>query len=94
MNDHPPGKVPLRRAADAVAAAQAVRARFGEDITGIAGTALYDLLANFAAPDAQGPTAYASQFAIDHPGPDDAELRVDAIVAVRAFHAALFTETE
>ena len=76
------------------AAADTVRARFGGDVAGTARTALDDLQANFAAPDAQGPTAYATQFAIDHPGLDPAQLRADAVTAVRSFHAALLPGNE
>lgn len=76
------------------AAADAVRARFGSDITGVARTALDDLQANFSAPDAQGPSAYATQFGIDHPGLDVAELRADAVVAVRSFHAVLLAGSD
>ena len=70
-------------------AAAAVAERFGSDLVGVTRTALDDLAANFANPAAQGPEAYATQFAIDHPGSDDAQLRADAILAVRAFYAAL-----
>lgn len=76
------------------AAAEAVRARFGKEIIGVARTALDDLHANFAAPNAQGPSAYASQFALDYPELDVAELRADAVVAVRAFHAAMFSDSK
>jgi hypothetical protein len=57
-------------------------------------SALDDLRANFAVSDAQGPAAYASQFALDHPGLDAAQLRADAVVAVRAFHADLLGSRE
>jgi hypothetical protein len=61
----------------------------GSDLVGATRTALDDLAANFENPVAQGPEAYATQFAIDHPDSDDAQLRADAIVAVRAFYAGL-----
>jgi hypothetical protein len=66
------------------AAAELVHTRFGNELASVR-TALDDLRANFAAPDAQGPQAYASQMAIDHPGLDRAELLADSVVAVRAF---------
>jgi hypothetical protein len=64
--------------------------RFGPDLTGGTRTAFDDLLANFAAPDAQGPSAFASQMLADHPGADDPQLRADAVLVVRTFHAGLF----
>jgi hypothetical protein len=74
------------------AAAQLVRDRFGDEGVGVVRGALDDLRANFAAVDAQGPVAYASQFGIDHPGLDMAQLRADAVVAVRSFHRDLLPE--
>jgi hypothetical protein len=70
-------------------AAALVDESFGSDLVGATRTALDDLAANFENPVAQGPEAYATQFAIDHPESDDAQLRADAIVAVRAFYAGL-----
>jgi len=52
-------------------------------------TAFDDLLANFATPDAQGPSAFASQMLVDHPGEDESQLRADAVLAVRTLHAGL-----
>jgi len=71
------------------AAVEAVRDRFGDDLVGATQTALDDLLANFAAVDAQGPTAYALQTVLDYPGLDNAQLRADAVVAVRSFYSGL-----
>lgn len=70
-------------------AAEAVRTQFRQDIVGAVRTALDDLRANFAAPDAQGPTAYAAQFVVDHPGLERVQLRADATVAVRTFYDAV-----
>ena len=72
-------------------AATITRDRFGMELTGEIATALDDLLANFATPDAQGPAAYASQMVADHPNAEQAELRADALLAVRAFHTGLFS---
>ena len=69
------------------AAARLVRDRFGGDFVGAVRTALDDLAANFADPEAQGPAAYASQMALDQPGLDEIQLRADSVVAVRAFYA-------
>lgn len=66
------------------AAAYAVLDRFGEELARVR-TALDDLAANFAAPDAQGPRAYAQQMAIDHPEVDRATALADAVTAVEAF---------
>jgi hypothetical protein len=71
------------------AAVEAVRSRFDDDLVGAMRTALDDLLANFAAVDAQGPAACASQTVLDHPGLDAAQLRADAVIAVRSFYAGL-----
>ncbi|HEX5266481.1 MAG TPA: hypothetical protein VFW24_06895 [Acidimicrobiales bacterium] len=70
-------------------AARATRFRFEGQFVGSIRTALDDLLANFEHPDHQGPAAYARQRLIDDPGADDAQLRTDAVLAVRAFHAGL-----
>lgn len=71
------------------AAADQVRARFGQDLVGSIRTALDDLAANFATPDAQGPRAYASQLLLDHPDLDEATTLADAVVAVGEFHSAV-----
>jgi hypothetical protein len=71
-------------------AAQAVVDRFGGEL-GTVRTSLDDLLANFATPDAQGPQAYADQMTIDHPDLDRVTLLADAVLAVEAFHARLFS---
>lgn len=72
------------------AAADTVRARFGTELVNEVRTALDDLLANFADPDAQGPTAYKSQMAIDAPDLDESTTAADAVVAVDVFHQSLF----
>jgi hypothetical protein len=66
------------------AAAQEVLDRFGGKLGSIQ-TALADLAANFANPEAQGPRAYARQMAIDHPEVEPATALADAVVAVDAF---------
>jgi len=66
------------------AAARAVRARFDQELGGVR-TALDDLGANFAKPDAQGPRAYVAQMTIDHPDLDPTMLAADAVVAVEEF---------
>lgn len=73
-------------------AARATSERFGEDQVGSMRTALDDLLANFDSPGSQGPQAYASQVLVDHPGADDAQLRADAVLAVRSFYRGLFPQ--
>ena len=70
-------------------AAQRVLELFRDDLVMIR-SALGDLQANFAAPDAQGPEAYASQMLVDHPDFDGTALRADAVVAVGTFCAAVF----
>ena len=72
------------------AAVERVRERFAADLVGAARTALDDLLANFAAPEAQGPEAYVSQMLVDHPELDPVTVAADAVVAVEAFHSRLF----
>ncbi len=74
-----------------VQAATITRDRFGMELTGEIATALDDLLANFATPEAQGPAAYASQMGADYPNAGRIELRADALLAVRAFHTGLFS---
>jgi hypothetical protein len=71
-----------------LAAANRVKAVFPRDLAGMA-TALDELAANFMTPNDQGPAAYAEQFAIDHPGSDDATLRADAVLAVNLFRSGL-----
>lgn len=66
------------------AAAHAVKARFGGDLA-VVRTALSDLAANFASPDAQGPRAYVAQMTIDHPDLDPKTLAADAIVGIDEF---------
>jgi hypothetical protein len=72
------------------AAARAVLERFGAELTGAMRTALDDLHANFAMPDAQGPRAYVSQILLDYPELDQTTVAADAIVAVDTFHRILF----
>lgn len=67
------------------AAAEAVAARFSDDLIGPIRTALEDLAANFADPRAQGPAAYTNQMLLDHPDLNSIELAADAVVAVGAF---------
>jgi len=71
-------------------AAEAVRERFGSELSGTIRTALDDLRANFATPDAQGTLAYREQMLLDHPEHDPTVLAADAIVAVEQFHQTLF----
>lgn len=66
-------------------AAHIVQERFGGRV-GTQRSALDDLLANFAVPTAQAPTAYAEQLVTDHPDLDYAELAADAVLAVEEFH--------
>lgn len=66
------------------AAARAVLDRFGRELARVR-TALADLSANFASPEAQGPRAYAQQMAIDHPEVARKTVLADAVVAVRSF---------
>lgn len=67
-----------------VEAANAVLARFADELTGVRMT-LEDLLANFADTSAQGPQAYADQMLLDHPDLNRATLLADAVVAVNVF---------
>jgi hypothetical protein len=71
-------------------AAEAVIACFGDERATLR-SAMDDLLANFAEPNAQGPRAYAEQMRVDHPELDNTVLRADAVVSVRTFHAVLFS---
>lgn len=61
------------------------------ELTGEIRTALDDLRANSAGPGAQGPTGYARQMIIDHPGSRETELRADAVLAVETFYSALLS---
>jgi Nucleotidyl transferase AbiEii toxin, Type IV TA system len=72
------------------AAADRVRAKFGEELTGAIRSALDDMRGNFADVTSQGPIAYAEQMLIDHPELDLTTLRADAVVAVVDFHDRLF----
>lgn len=66
-------------------AADLVKTVFADDLTGDVATALSDMAANFAVPDAQGPEAYAGQLLLDHPDLDPAEVAADAVTAVHLF---------
>lgn len=81
-------------AGGAEAAADQILRHFGDDVVAVARSALDDLRANFADVDAQGPAAYASQLAIDHPELDTTQLRADAVVAVRSFYINLALKKE
>jgi hypothetical protein len=67
------------------AAAAAVVDRFGDELGGSIRTAIEDLRANFLAPTAQGPVAYAIQIVLDHPGLDRTTVAADAVVAIERF---------
>ena len=71
-------------------AAEAVIACFGGERATLR-SAMDDLLANFAEPNAQGPCAYAEQMRVDHPEMDNTVLRADAVVSVRTFHTVLYS---
>lgn len=73
------------------AAAVAVQDRFGIELDA-AHTALDDLLANFATPNAQGSRAYAEQMYTDHPDLDPRTLAADAVLAVEELYRLLFAE--
>jgi len=70
------------------AAATRVRAQFDSELAA-ARTALDDLAANFATPDAQGTRAYVRQMRVDHPELDLTTLTADAILAIGEFHRGL-----
>lgn len=70
-------------------AAELVALHFGDDLVGEIQTALHDLSANFAVPDAQGPSAYVEQLLLDHPDLEAEESAADAVTAVRMFCAKL-----
>ena len=74
-------------------AVAAVDAVFGGCPPGLH-TAVRELSANFADPQAQGPTAYAEQLCLDHPGEDFATVSADAVVAVQYFATALLDPGE
>jgi hypothetical protein len=71
-------------------AAERTKSIFATDLVGEIRTALDELLANFTLENDQGPSAYASQFLIDHPEEDGSQLRADAVLAVKEYHDALF----
>lgn len=77
-------------AGGAQAAADAVLARFRDDLVGVVRTSLDYLAANFRSPRDPGPEAYASQMQVDHPEMDEATLRADAVLAVEEFYSRLF----
>ncbi len=64
-------------------AARAIIERFSGDLRGETLSALTDLWANFATPRDQGPSAYAEQMLLDHPGGDPMVFAGDAVVAVQ-----------
>lgn len=70
-------------------AAALIRERFEDALKGEILTALKDLRANFGTLSAQGPSAYASQMLLDHPGAAEADLRADAVLALSAFYDCL-----
>lgn len=76
------------------AAAGRILRYFGDDVLAVTRSALDDLRANFADVNAQGPAAYASQLAINHPELDTTQLRADAVVAVRSFYTDLALKNE
>lgn len=67
------------------AAAERVRARFDPDLVGQTETALGELGANFARPDAQGCAAYAQTMNRLHPELDIDVLANDALAGIAAF---------
>jgi len=67
------------------AAAAVVLECIEDDLAGRIRTAVKDLRGNFADPKAQGPTAYADQMLLDHPGLDRTTLLADAVVAMDRF---------
>jgi hypothetical protein len=69
-------------------AAAAVKGRFSDDLV-VVRTALSDLAANFASPDAQGPRAYVAQMTTDHPDLDPKTLAADAILGIGEFCRSL-----
>ena len=74
------------------AVAALVREHFMDEIDAVR-TALDDLHANFAVPDAQGPQAYVRQMRTDRPDLDPAVLAADAVLAVGEFHRGLRNHT-
>ena len=71
-------------------AAERTKTIFAMDLVGETRTSLDELLSNFTYESDQGPSAYASQFLIDHPEEDGNQLRADAVLAVKEYHDALF----
>lgn len=71
------------------AAAEAVRARFADDLHGPIRSALDDLRANFDSERDQGASAYAEQMRADNPGLDFPTFAGDAVIAVDTFHKFL-----
>jgi hypothetical protein len=66
-------------------AARAIMEKFGKGALEASRTALRELAANFGDPRAQGPTAYADQFLIDHPDYASDTAKADAMAAVQEF---------
>lgn len=73
------------------AAAEAVSARFADELHGPVRSALDDLLANFNSERDQGAIAYADQMSADNPGLDVLTFATDAVIAVSTFHRLLTT---
>jgi hypothetical protein len=71
-------------------AAGAVRKSFEKDLPTVR-SALDDLAANFATPDAQGPEAYVAQMTVDHPDLEPKVLAADAVLAVKEFYRLLWS---
>jgi hypothetical protein len=69
---------------DAAVAARRTWQVFGAAIA-TAESALRDLAANFAQPDAQGTSAYAEQTILDRPDMDPATAAADGQIAVQTF---------
>jgi hypothetical protein len=69
---------------DPVVAARRTREVFGATIAS-AESALRDLVANFAGPDAQGTRAYVEQTILDQPGADPITAAADSQVAIQMF---------
>jgi hypothetical protein len=70
------------------AAANTVIEKFGA-VLGASETALHDLAANFADPNAQGPKAYANQILVEHPDIGREMAKADAMTSVAEFHDVL-----
>lgn len=78
----------------AATAATRVIEVFGDELGGVIQTQVDELHANFAAPAAQGPQAYAIGMLSDHRDLDRRTLSADAIAAVDEFHRRLTRHTE